>query len=80
MSSKQVTLANVSLKGLRELSHHSPSMEGLQGRAVPQEQGRRSGSFPEGPRVLTEDAIWKTSLTDHLYDDLPGLSGPVRKA
>lgn len=55
-------------------------MEGLQGRAVPREQGRRSGSFPEGPGVLTEDAIRKTSLTDHPYDDLPGLAGPVRKA
>lgn len=63
-----MTLANVSLKGLRELSHHSPSMEGLQGRAAPREQGRRSGSLPEGGRVLTEDAIRKESLTDHLYD------------
>lgn len=55
-------------------------MEGLQGRAVPREPGRRSGSFPEGARVLTEDAIRKKSLTDHLYDDLPELAGPVRKA
>lgn len=70
-----MTLANVSLKSLPELSHRSPPMEGLQGRAVPREQGRRSGSFPEGARVLTEDAIRKTSLTDHLYDDLPGLAG-----
>lgn len=55
-------------------------MEGLQGRAVPRDQGRRSRSFPEGRPVLAEDVIQKESLKDHLYDDCPGLAGPVRKS
>lgn len=70
----------MSLKGLRSLSFPTTFLlEGLQGRAVPREQGRRSRAFPEGPLVLAEDAIQKESLKNHLYD-CPGLAGPERKS